>query len=99
MDNDKSGLRRRRVAVAWLVLYALFLAATPFEHHDLLCELKTPLHCTACTSALVGSDPVRTALVGDWTLNDLGRAVIVEWTVAGAFLSPPSAGRSPPAFT
>jgi hypothetical protein len=99
VDSSKGGFRRRRVAVAWLALYALFLAATPFEHHDLLCELKTPLHCTACTSALVGSDPVRTALVGDWTLNDLGCAVIVEWTVAGAFLSTPSAGRSPPAFT
>ena len=98
MGNCKGGLRRGRVALAWLALYAVFLAATPFEHHDLLCELKTPLHCTACTSALVGSDPPGMALVGSWTLSDLGRTAIVEFTLDGVLLGRPSAGRSPPAF-
>jgi len=93
-----SGCLRRHLAVVWLAFYIIFLAATPWAHHELLCELKTPLHCTACTSALVGSDPAGISLVGVWTLSDLGRAAIVEFTLDGVLLSRPSAGRSPPSF-
>lgn len=80
-----------------LAAYAIFLAAAPLEHHDLLCELKTPRHCTACTSSVVGSDPARSAIVGSWTLTDLGVAVTVELTTHGILLPVCSPGRSPPA--
>jgi hypothetical protein len=89
--------RRRRLAVVWLAVYATFLAATPFEHHDLLCELKTPRHCTACTSSVVGSDPARSAIVGSWTLTDVGFALAAEFTTHGSLLPVRSSGRSPPA--
>ena len=92
-----NGHHRQRLAFVWLAVYAIFLAATPFEHHDLLCELKTPLHCTACTSSVLGSDPAGSAPVGAWTLTDLGRAFIVEVTPSGILLSVRSTGRSPPA--
>jgi hypothetical protein len=88
----------RRIALVWLAVYAIFLAASPFEHHDLLCELKTPRHCTACTSSVVGSDPARSAIVGSWTLTDLGLALAVELTTHGILLPPRSSGRSPPTF-
>jgi hypothetical protein len=91
-------LRRQRLAFVWLAVYAIFLAATPFEHHDLLCELKTPRHCTACTSSVVGSDPARSAIVGSWTLTDAGFAAAVEFTTHGILLSVRTPGRSPPAF-
>ena len=81
-----------------MAVYAVFLAATPFEHHDLLCELKTPLHCTACTSSVLGPDPARTALVGAWTLTEIGLAVPVESTTHEILLSVRSTGRSPPAL-
>ena len=81
----RTNFRRRRLAFIWLAVYAIFLAATPFEHHDLLCELKTPLHCTACASSVVGSDPARSAIVGSWTLTDLG--------------SPPLSSSRPTAFS
>jgi len=55
-----------------MAVYAVFLAATPFEHHDLLCELKTPLHCTACTSSVLGSDSFKSAPAGTATLTDFG---------------------------
>jgi hypothetical protein len=80
-----------------LAAYAILLSTSAFEHHDLLCELKTPLHCTACTSSLVGSDPVRSAVVGTWTLTDLGFAFSVEITTHGIFVPVCSPGRSPPA--
>jgi hypothetical protein len=87
---------RQRLALVWLAAYVLFLVVTPFEHHDLLCELKTPFHCTACTSSVVGSDPARSAVVGSWTLTDLGSAVALDVTTFRILLPPRSSGRSPP---
>ena len=43
--------RIRRFALLGVVLHTLFVAAAPFEHHDLICHLKTPQHCTSCTSS------------------------------------------------
>jgi hypothetical protein len=88
-------IRLRLVSVC-LALYALFLAASPFEHHDLLCELKTPLHCTACTSNIVGSDPARLVVVARTPLTDVGQAVPVQVDIQGVLLPVRSTGRSPP---
>src|SRR5436190_78571 len=54
--------RFRRFALLGVVLHTLFVAAAPFEHHDLICHLKTPQHCTACTSSPVGSSAAAQAL-------------------------------------
>ena len=90
------GLRWRRLTLAGLAIYAIFLVTAPFEHHELLCELKTPQHCSACASSVVGSDPSRPAIVGAWALTDAGRAVAVLLTANGALLPVRSTGRSPP---
>jgi hypothetical protein len=82
--------------MAGLALYAIFLVTSQFEHHDLLCELKTPLHCTACTSSVVGSNPASPAIVGAWTLTDVGRADAVDVTTTSALLALGTTGRSPP---
>jgi hypothetical protein len=79
-------------------VYAVFLAATPFEHHDLRCELKTPLHCTACTSSLVGSDSVKSVPTGVATLTDFGLAFTALFTPHRILLADSPTGRSPPAF-
>jgi hypothetical protein len=89
--------RQRSLIVFWLAAYAVFLTASPFAHHDLLCELKTPLHCRACTSSVVGSDPARPAAVSRSTLIDLGAAVTVDVATHGTALPARSTGRSPPA--
>jgi len=39
---------RRWLAFAGAVLYTVFLFIAPFEHHDLLCHIKNPQHCTSC---------------------------------------------------
>src|SRR5882672_8077706 len=75
VTQDGRTHRWRRLAMTGLALYAIFLLTSQFEHHDLLCELKTPLHCTACTSSVVGSDPTAPAALGAWQLADAGSAV------------------------
>ena len=90
--EDGSALTASMVA-----LYAVFLIVAPFEHHDLICHLKNPLHCTACTSSLLGSDPQTPAVVGTWSLSDAGRAVAADVLADDILLSVRSTGRSPPA--
>jgi len=86
------------LAVVGLAIYALFLVASPFEHHDLLCHLKTPQHCTSCTSSQLGSDPHTPLILGAWHLADAGRAVSFQLLVEGTLLAVRSTGRSPPAL-
>src|SRR5947207_1916828 len=95
--GDRSADRRRRaLTVVGAALYALFLIVAPFEHHDLVCHLKTPQHCTSCSSSLLGSDPHTPAIVGAWDLADAGRAIAVHLIADGVLLPVRSTGRSPP---
>jgi hypothetical protein len=80
-----------------MAIYALFLIASPFEHHDLSCELKTPQHCTSCTSTQLGSDPQTLLAPGVWHLADAGRAVASLQLAEDTLLVVRSTGRSPPA--
>jgi hypothetical protein len=86
-----------RLARAGVVLYALFLLLIPFTHHDLVCHLKTPQHCAACTSTVVGSDPARPAVPGAFNLAEAGCALAFQPIAESALLSLRTAGRSPPA--
>jgi hypothetical protein len=86
----------RRLALVGMALYALFLIASPFEHHDLQCELKTPQHCTSCTSTQLGSNPQALLSPGVWYLADAGRAVAVDLLGKDTLLVVRSTGRSPP---
>ena len=87
----------RRLALVGVAIYALFVIASPFEHHDLLCELKTPQHCTSCSSTQLGSDPQILLNPGVWQLADAGRAVAVLHLAEDTLLVVCSTGRSPPA--
>ena len=91
-----TGRRLRFLTFVGLAIYALFLVASPFEHHDLSCELKTPQHCTACTSSLLGSDPDAPATLDSSHLADAGTAVSMLLPSDGVLLSAHSTGRSPP---
>src|SRR5262245_33045793 len=77
----RSKVRRARLhAVVGVAIYALFLFTAPFEHHDLQCELKTPTHCTACTSSVVSTDPHALVAVGATDLADAGGALAADAT-------------------
>jgi len=89
--------RARLLTAVGLALYAFVLVTLPFEHHDLVCHLKTPQHCTSCASSPLGSDPHALSMPGTARLADAGSAVVPEPTLEGAVLATRSTGRSPPA--
>ena len=95
----RSGHRRlsRRLALVGVAIYAVFLVASPFEHHDLSCELKTPQHCTSCTSTQLGSDTRIVLAPGAAQLADAGTATSFIVLDQGTLLVVGSTGRSPPA--
>jgi hypothetical protein len=90
--------RVKRLPFVGMALYVLFLVASPFEEHDLVCHLKTPLHCTTCAFTQLGSDPHPLPTVGAWHLTDAGRAVSFEILADSTLLAVHSTGRSPPAL-
>src|SRR3982750_4854061 len=90
--------RWRRLAMAAGALYAPFLATAPFEHHDLLCHLKTPQHCTSCASSPLSVNPHTPAVLERTLLIDSGRAVALDASCESTLLPALSSGRSPPAF-
>lgn len=96
MTPRRSGRVSRRLALVGMAIYALFLVASPFEHHDLSCELKTPQHCTSCTSTQLGSDTQVVLTPGAAQLADAGRAVSLIVLDEGTRLVVRSTGRSPP---
>src|SRR3954466_10878567 len=98
MIRTGSGRLSRRLALVGMAIYALFLVASPFEHHDLQCELKTPQHCTSCSSTQLGSDPQILLNPGVWHLADAGRAIAVHHTGEDTLLVVRTTGRSPPAI-
>src|SRR3954469_16264103 len=87
----------RRLALVGVAIYAVFLVASPFEHHDLSCELKTPQHCTSCTSTQLGSDTHVVLAPGAAQLADVGCASAFVLLDHGTLLAVRSTGRSPPA--
>jgi len=95
------GLRRRwrPFVTAALALYVVFLAVSPFEHHDLRCEMRTPLHCMACAGSALGADVSSTAAPGVCHLHDVGRAVEHLIFPHGFLLDVRSKGRSPPSHS
>ena len=84
------------MTIAATLFYGLVLAASAFAHHDLLCHLKNPQHCTACTASQPGSDPQTLTIAATAHLNDVGCAVAVHAGSTGALLPARSTGRSPP---
>src|SRR5580765_2894963 len=96
MIRRDSGRLSRRLALLGMAIYAVFLVASPFEHHDLSCELTTPQHCTSCTSTQLGSDTQIVLAPGAAQLADVGRANVFVVLDEGTLLAVRSTGRSPP---
>jgi hypothetical protein len=97
MVRTRADGRWRRFTVAAVALYAVVLAAAPFEHHDLLCHLKTPQHCTSCAASPLSVNPHTPAGLDTVRFADAGRALVADTLSEGALLVTASSGRSPPA--
>ena len=87
----------RRFAWMAIALFAIVLVTEQVEHHDILCHLKTPQHCSACASSPLGSDPHALGATQHIVLADAGGAVCAARPLAGTVLPSRSSGRSPPA--
>jgi len=90
--------RWRRLAVIGVTLHLIFLMTAQLEHHDLLCHVKTPFHCTSCASSQISSDPHTPAAVGSCRLADAGRAISFALNSESALLTDHTSGRSPPSL-
>ena len=88
--------RIRRFALLGVVLHTLFVTAAPFEHHDLICHLKTPQHCISCTSSPVGSSAEAPSTPGAAVLRDAGSTAAFDPISESALLAVSNSGRSPP---
>jgi len=86
----------RVLTLTGLALYLFVLVASPFEHHDLICHLKNPQHCTSCASSQLGSDPHALPSPAPAHLKDAGAAATFDQTIEGALLAVRTTGRSPP---
>lgn len=89
-------MTRHRWSALGLAVYVLFLLFGPFLHHDLACELKTPQHCTVCTSTVLSADPALPVKPGATALADAGGAVTEPVLVDDLLLAVRTTGRSPP---
>jgi hypothetical protein len=83
--------------LAGLAIYALVLLTIPFEHHDLVCHIKTPQHCMSCSASVLGSDPHTPAAIGAGHLDDIGSATQTLPLAESTIFAASSSGRSPPA--
>src|SRR6185503_8772969 len=96
MTRRRAVMRARLLIVIGLGLYGIVLVCSPFEHHDFVCHLKTPQHCTSCASSQLGSD-VRILIAPTASgLDDAGTAVAFDRTLEGTLLAVRTTGRSPP---
>ena len=95
MTRAPAGAQSRLLTLVGVALYAAVLVVSPFEHHDLVCHLKTPQHCTSCSSSQLGSD-VLPLVAPTSRLADAGAAVAHDELLEGALIVLRSTGRSPP---
>ena len=98
MNGTLKVRRSLRLTFVGIAFYAIFLILAPFEHHDLVCHLKTPQHCTSCSSNLLSSSPNSLAIFGSCHLADAGSAAAFRPRVKRTLLAVRSTGRSPPSL-
>src|SRR5216684_7663106 len=96
MIRGRAVVRARLLIVVGLALYVTVLIGSPFEHHDLVCHLKTPQHCTSCASSQLGSDVLPLVAPGTSHLADAGSATTLDQILDGTLVVLRTTGRSPP---
>jgi hypothetical protein len=87
------------LAKALLTIYIASAALLPLSHHDIVCHLKSPNHCTTCLTTGSGEAAPDAASLDVWTMADVGRATTIERDpVQSAYVSS-ACGRAPPAHS
>jgi hypothetical protein len=92
------GRRGGFLVKALLTIYIVGAALLPLSHHDVVCHLKSPTHCTTCLTSLSGEATTHATLLDVWRMADAGRATTSERrSLRSADLSSHT-GRAPPAL-
>ena len=89
--------RLRLLSFIGVVVHALFLLGTPFQHHDLICHLKTPQHCTSCTASPAARRSDAPVATGACMMNEAGAPACFEASAESAVVGDRRSGRAPPA--
>ena len=86
------------LAKVLLTIYIVGAALLPLSHHDVVCHIKSPNHCTTCLTSLSGEATPHSASLDVWAMADAGRAAPIErGALRSAHFSSPT-GRAPPAI-
>lgn len=92
----RSGVGSRAAAVFILGLYACILLGAPFLHHDLLCHLRSRLHCTSYTSNQFAPRVESGDQLAQWRLPEAGQPGTPRVVPRDTLLTVRTTGRSPP---
>ena len=92
-------MRWKRLVLLGVLFHFAFLVTSPFEHHDFLCHLKTPMHCTACASSQLSAAPQVPEIGSGAQFADAGTPIAFVFVDRGTILVVNSPGRSPPALS
>jgi hypothetical protein len=83
---------------ALVTMYIVGAALLPLSHHDVVCHLKSPTHCTTCLTTMSGEAAPHVASLDVWRLVDAGHTTAAErGSLRSAHISSPT-GRAPPAL-
>jgi hypothetical protein len=98
MVGFRPHLRRVRLPFGTLLLAVLVSVAVlaPFHHHDLVCHLQSPTHCTTCLTSSAAEDPADLDAVSRSPLVAIGLVAAGLDLSPDAALAGESSGRSPP---
>jgi hypothetical protein len=94
MTSGKCGGLRK----ALLAVYVFAAVCLPLGHHDVICHLKSPTHCTTCAVASSGETPADTRPLDNFSLPDAGQATLASAERRHAEPLRASSGRSPPSL-
>jgi hypothetical protein len=79
-----------------LAVYVAAVALLPLSHHDVVCHLKSPTHCTSCLVGSSGEPGTDAAALLRVAVSDQGRLLNTSTTLVASIPHGASAGRSPP---
>ena len=82
--------------LAGLLLQGLVLSATPFQHHDLECHLRSATHCTACVATPLASRVERASGPDATQLLLTGRLLTHHESAPRVYDRSPTSSRGPP---
>jgi len=71
-------------------------ALMPLAHHDVVCHLKSSIHCTTCVVGSSGETPSSAIALDRLRMADAGRAILPPAAGCPSNLVRASSGRSPP---